>query len=285
MAQFVKNHKEPYEALTQAVSNRPLAGKSALITGAGRGVGQHITRGIAAAGASKIAILGRDQKRIDSARDNFAAEYPETAFVGFSANVTDEEAIAAVFDAFGTPDIVVNNAGQFPDDGPFLQQNLRTWWTSWETNVLGSAVVAQKFLQTKYVPSDAVVLNVSSMAAHMRFPLIGWSGYNGSKLAQVRIFENIRFEHPNVRFVNVHPGSIESDGFTRSGASAPPDGMTDGKLVGQFFAWLATHEADFLAGRFVWAEWDIEELKGRQKDIEGGDLLMTTIDGFTRGFF
>ena len=82
------------------------------------------------------------------------------------------------------------------------------------------------------------MLNVSSMAAHMRFPLISWSGYNDSKLAAARIFENIRFEYSDVRFVNVHPDNIESDGFTRSGASAPPGGMTDGKLAAEFFAWL-----------------------------------------------
>lgn len=285
MTHFVKNHKQPYEALSQAVSHRPLSGKSVLITGGGRGVGVHITKGFASAGAAKIGILGRDKMRIESARDGFAIEFPETTFVAFSADVTDEAAIAGVFDTFGAPDIIVNNAGQFPDDGPFSKQDLRAWWAGWETNVLGSAVVTQKFLQAKHVPKGAIVLNVSSMAAHMRFPLIGWSGYNGSKLAQARIFEYIRFEHPDVRFINVHPGSIESDGFTRSGASEPSDGMTSGELAGQFFAWLATDQADFLSGRFVWAEWDIEELKARRKDIEDGDLLLTTIDGFKNGFF
>ena len=51
------------------------------------------------------------------------------------------------------------------------------------------------------------MLNSSSMAAHMRFPLIGWSGYDSSKLASTRMFENLRFEHPDVRFVNIHPGT------------------------------------------------------------------------------
>ncbi|KAH7324918.1 hypothetical protein B0I35DRAFT_458558 [Stachybotrys elegans] len=285
MAHFVKTHKQPYHALTEAVSDRPLAGKSALITGAGRGVGVHITKGIASAGAAQIAILGRDKARIEAARDQFAAQYPGTKFVAFAADVTDENAIAAVFDAFGAPDIVINNAGQFVDDGPFIQQDLKSWWAGWGTNVLGSAVVTQKFLQTKVVPKGAVILNVSSMAAHMRFPRTGWTGYNGSKLAQVRIFENIRIEHPDVRFVNVHPGNLESDGFARSGAPAPPNGMTNGELTGNFFAWLATDDANFLNGRFVWAEWDIEELKGRKKDIEDGDLLLTTIDGFSKGFY
>jgi NAD(P)-dependent dehydrogenase (short-subunit alcohol dehydrogenase family) len=130
-----------------------------------------------------------------------------------------------------------------------------------------------------------VVLNVSSNAVHMRFPLIGWSGYNSSKLAQARIFENLRFEHPDVRFLGIHPGNIESDGFDKSGASAPPDGMTDGKLAGQFLAWAATEEATFLNGRFVWAEWDVEELKAKKDEMLERDMLLTTIDGFNKGFF
>ena len=46
-----------------------------------------------------------------------------------------------------------------------------------------------------------------------------------------------------------------------------------------------TDEAEFLSGRFVWAEWDIEELKAKKADILEKDLLLTTIDGFTGGFF
>jgi len=283
MSQFVKYQNQPYEALTQFLSSRPLSGKSVLITGAGRGVGEHITKEIAAAGATTIAILGRDVKRIQSARDVCTKEYPETAFTAFAVDITDEAAVASVFKAFGTPDILINNAGVFPDEGPFVEQNLRTWFSGFETNVYGTAVVTQKYLQAK-PPKDAVVLNVSSMAAHMRFPLKAWSGYNSSKAGQLRMFEYIRFEHPEVRFLNIHPGSIESDGYTKSGADSPPSGMTSGKLAGQFFAWAATEEAAFLSGRFLWAEWDIEELKGRERDILDGDLLLLTIDGFSKGF-
>ena len=285
MASFVTNHKKPYAALSPALPGRSLAGRSAFVTGAGRGVGAHITRGLAAAGVKRIGILGRDKARIEKAKDDFAEEFPAVAFDAYTADITDGAAIAAIFQVFGTPDILVNNAGHFPDDGPFVEQDLKSWWSGFEINVLGTATVSQKFLQALGPGNKATVLNVSSMAAHMRFPLIGWSGYNGSKLAQARIFENIRFEHPDVRFINAHPGNIESDGFTRSGASAPPGGMTDGKLAGEFFAWLSTDEADFLSGRFVWAEWDIEELKAKKAEILEKDLLLTTIDGFTQGFY
>ncbi len=285
MSAFIENHRTPYAALDNFVSAKPLVGKSVLVTGAGKGVGKHITRELAAAGASQIAILGRDSSRINSARDRFAAAYPSTTFTAFSADITDEAAIAAIFSRIGTPDILVNNAGHFPDDGPFVTQDLKHWWSGFEINILGTAIVTQQYLRAlaSKTTTPGVVLNVSSMAAHMRFPLTAWAGYNSSKLGGARIFESLRFEHPDVKFLNIHPGQIESDGFTRSGAPAPEE-MTDGSMAGKFFAWAATQESDGLSGRFLWAEWDIEELKAKKQEILDKDLLLFTVDGFTRGF-
>lgn len=285
MTTFVTNHKQPYDALQKVISSLPLKGKSALVTGAGRGVGEHIARSLAEAGAARIGLLGREKSRIDGAQEKFTKAFPATQFSAFAADITDEVAITSVFQSFGAPDILVNNAGVFPDEGSFVRSNLTNWFSGFHVNVFGTANVTQKFLQAKSPQKSAIVLNVTSRAAHMRFPLVGWSGYSGSKMGQARIFENIRFEHPEVHFVNVHPGMIDSDGFVRSGAPIPPGGMTSGDLVGKFFAWLATPDADFLSGRFLWAEWDIEELKAKEKSILDNDLLLTTIDGLYKGVF
>lgn len=95
------------------------------------------------------------------------------------------------------------------------------------------------------------------MVAHMRIPPQGWSGYNSSQLAGARISETLGFEHPEIRFLSIHPGQIASDGYTRSGALDEP--KASGNMAGQFFAYAATDESEFLSVRFVWAEWDIEE--------------------------
>ena len=60
--------------------------------------------------------------------------------------------------------------------------------------------------------------------------------------------------------------------------------MTDGAVAGAFFVWAATEEAAFLEGRFVWAEWDIDELKAKKDEILEHDLLLTTIDGLVKGW-
>ena len=286
MASFLKVHKEPYPALSKAVEGSPLAGKSFLVTGAGRGIGEHIARQIATAGAGRVGIIGRDKTRIFAAKERFEKNHPHTKFEAFAADINDEAAVSTVFETFGVPDVLINNAGHFADEGPFVDQDLSKWWSGFEINILGTAVVTQQFLRAraKAPAKAALVLNVSSMATHFRFPLIGWSGYTGSKLGQARIFEHIRFEHPDVNFVNVHPGNIPTDGYARTGADTPPDGWTDGTLAGQFYAWLASTDAEFLSGRFVWAEWDIDELKAKKAEIVEKDLLRTTIDGLVAGF-
>ncbi|KAJ4857413.1 short chain dehydrogenase domain-containing protein [Trichoderma breve] len=284
MASFATAHVSPYDALTKAVAANPLTGKSFLITGAGRGVGEHITREIAAAGAQRIGLVGRSLERINEAKNRFEEAFPNTVFETFAADITDEEKIGLIIKTFGVPDVLINNAGHFPDEGPFIKENLKSWWTGFEINILGTATVTQQFLRAKPKGKSAIVLNVSTLATHMRFPMQRWSGYTGSKLGQARIFEHIRFEHPEVRFINCHPGSIKSDGFAKSGALEPPTGMTDGKVAGQFFAWLASDEAEFLSGRFVWAEWDVDEFKAKKDQILKEDLLLTTIDGFVQGW-
>lgn len=285
MASFVRTHVQCYAALDDLISSRPLTGKSAFITGASRGVGLHIVKAFADAGASPIGMLGRDKTRLAKTKELLEAQFPQTQFKTYAVDITNGKAVEELFRDFGAPDILVNNAGHFGDEGPFIKQDLRKWWEGFEINILGTATVTQQYLLAKAGhKSSAVVLNVSSFAAHMRFPMIGWSGYNSSKMGQARIFENIRFEHPDVRFISIHPGSIASDGFDKSGAPVPPEGMTDGKLAGQFYVWAATDEAAFLSGRFVWGTWDIDELKAKKDEIVEKDLLLTTIDGFTRGW-
>lgn len=50
-------------------------------------------------------------------------------------------------------------------------------------------------------------------------------------------------------------------------------------LPGQFALWLASKESDFLAGKFVYASWDVEELKARAKEIESSELLRIGLIG------
>lgn len=144
MASFVLNHHNPYEALSDFIAKKSLSwcsGKTNFITGAGRDVGDHIARTIAEAGAKRVGILCRDKAYIERLQEKLSDEYPHTDFVAYAATVTDEEAIAAVFDDFGFAGILINDTGVFGGTGTFVKQDLKQWFTGFEVKVLGTAIV------------------------------------------------------------------------------------------------------------------------------------------------
>ena len=51
------------------------------------------------------------------------------------------------------------------------------------------------------------------------------------------------------------------------------------QLPGGFCVWLASPEAEFLKGKYVWANWDVEELKERKEEIQNSRLLTWMLDG------
>ena len=52
-------------------------------------------------------------------------------------------------------------------------------------------------------------------------------------------------------------------------------------LPAHFLVWVVSEEASFLKGKFVWANWDVEELKALKGGIEGGSLLTVGLEGQT----
>lgn len=50
-------------------------------------------------------------------------------------------------------------------------------------------------------------------------------------------------------------------------------------LAGDFVVWLASEEAKFLKGKFIWVNWDVEELKANAKEIESTSLLTIQLEG------
>jgi hypothetical protein len=50
-------------------------------------------------------------------------------------------------------------------------------------------------------------------------------------------------------------------------------------LPAHFLVWLASHEAEFVKGKFVWANWDVDELKARADDIKDSLILKVLLNG------
>jgi len=105
-----------------------------------------------------------------------------------------------------------------------------SWWTGFTTQVKGALIIAHAFLAhrtqsspinstgTSKSPFTSTFLNISSSAAHSR-PVPGFSSYAASKFAVVRVTDYLAAENPDIKVVDIHPGTIESDMSVKTGGT------------------------------------------------------------------
>lgn len=295
-------HNASYPAISPTKSSNSVTGKTVFITGGGAGIGLATARAFAAAGASTVAISGRTASTLRAAKLDIETTHAGVTVLTFVADVTDQDAVTAAFSTVGKVDILVHNAGYMPDLAPIAQASLKDWWAGFDINVKGAFIVVQAFL--KVAAADAIVVDVTTGVAHFpAFP--GFSGYGTSKLAGHKFFDSVQAENPSLHVVHVHPGVVQTDMGQKSIDAGAKFDMDDSKfglsfcavtwvlwankissffvveLPASFTVWACSAEARFLKGKTVWANWDVEGLKARKADIEGGNMLTTSLEGMS----
>jgi len=192
----------------------------ALVTGSSRGIGLAIARAIARSGGS-VMITGRDASGVDEAVQSLQGAGGQVA--GTVMDVTDPAAVAgavrAAERAFGTLDVVVNNAGigHYGDIATFSDEH---WRAVLDTNVTGPFNVMRAAIPALRRAGGGWIINIASLAgAH---PFAGGGAYCASKAALIALSESAMQELrvDAFRVSDVLPGSVA----TRfSGRSAGDD--------------------------------------------------------------
>lgn len=166
----------------------PLAGRTAVVTGAARGIGRAVAHRLAARGA-RVALLGLEPEELESA----AATAPGPARA-WCVDVTDEAALRCAADEvaqrLGPASVVVANAG-IASGGPFMESSMATWRRIIEVNLVGSALTARAFLP-HLLATGGYHLQVSSLAAMGAAPLM--SAYCASKSGVEAFTHSLRAE-------------------------------------------------------------------------------------------
>jgi NAD(P)-dependent dehydrogenase (short-subunit alcohol dehydrogenase family) len=130
--------------------------------------------------------------------------------------------------------------------------------------------MTQGFLNLVGTAKQATIINITSALGFNVVP--GKASYSLSKLALTHLSGYIAVENPNVRAVSLHPGTILTDITTEWLVRFSKDTP---ELAGGTAVWLTTKEAAFLNGRYVSANWSVEELVRREREIaEGGKLVV-----------
>lgn len=203
-----------------------LSGRTAVITGASRGIGAATARSLAQAGA-RVLLLARTEQDISA----LAAELGGGA-AGVPVDLTDpgslEAAVKRVSSLAGVPDILVNNAGIFRAE-PAAELPVDVFAELIEINLVVPFRVLRAFLPAMLERGSGHIVNLGSVADRYAFP--GNIAYSPSKFGIRGMHEVLRAElrGSGVRATLVSPGAVDTDLWEAVEASAPPGRFTPRK--------------------------------------------------------
>jgi 3-oxoacyl-[acyl-carrier protein] reductase len=197
-----------------------LTGKTALVTGATRGIGFAIARALAVAGAT-VAICGRDREGVDQAVRRLTNE-SKGKVVGKVADVRASTDVAKLFDWLDGEteglDILVNNAGLGVMKST-AELTVEDWQKTIETNLSGAFYCSREALRRLKNRGRGYIIHIGSLAGKNAFA--GGAAYNASKFGLHGLSEAMMLDHrhDNVRVTHIMPGSVDT-GFGGGAAGA-----------------------------------------------------------------
>jgi len=197
-----------------------LTGRTAVVTGATRGIGFAIARALADAGAT-VAICGRSQGHVDDAVRRLT-NGSKRKVVGKAADVRVSTDVAALFDWLDSEviglDILVNNAGVGVMKST-AELTVQDWQQTIETNLSGAFYCSREALSRLKKRSGGYIINVGSLAGKNAFA--GGAAYNASKFGLNGFTEAMMLDHryDNVRVTHIMPGSVDTE-FSSGSAKA-----------------------------------------------------------------
>jgi NAD(P)-dependent dehydrogenase (short-subunit alcohol dehydrogenase family) len=258
---------------------RPLAGRPAIVTGAGRGIGLAIATELAALGAS-VALLGRSEEklreaasRLTDAFDGLHTRAHGQHAIAVTCDVTDEASVtAACAEArkrLGDIYILVNNAGVAPAVG-ILEMTEAQWSEAFGVNVTGAWRCVRQVVPGMTAKGEGRIIQVASTAGLKGYA--GVSAYVASKHALVGLTRALALElGPLGITVNaVCPGYTETDmaheaienlvrlrGLTPEAARAklarnnPTGRLVEPQEVASVVGWLCLPESGSITGQAI----------------------------------
>jgi NAD(P)-dependent dehydrogenase (short-subunit alcohol dehydrogenase family) len=185
-----------------------LQGRTAVVTGASRGIGLAIAQALLDEGANVVLT-----SRSDEAAQTAAASLADDRAIGIGAHAADEDAAVACIDtaieAFGSVDILVNNAGTNPAFGPLVSQDRARFMKTVEVNVWAPLLWTQIAWNAWMGEHGGTVVNTASVGGLSVSPDLGV--YNVSKAGLIHLTKQLALElGPKVRVNAVAPGVVRT---------------------------------------------------------------------------
>ncbi|KAM0522523.1 hypothetical protein ACHAPE_002114 [Trichoderma viride] len=281
-------HNNPSPVIDPTQQHLSAAGRIVLVTGGGTAIGKATVEAFAQAKADHIFLVGRRLNILTEVEQKLSGTYPQTKFHAIQTDIAKEDEVKSLFQKInnvGFLDILVASAGYLPEPGKIAVTETSDWWKGYEINVLGTYLLAKYFINQSQAPrGKPVFIGVNTGANHLGPAAGPMSGYLTSKIATASVVEFFQAEYPDIRAFNVSPGMVQTDMSAKSNVKgyAFDDSPS---LMANFAVWLAGPDSDFLNGRFVWANWDVEELiAAKDKIAANPEQLRVIVGGWQEGY-
>lgn len=182
-----------------------ITNKTALVTGANRGIGEAFVRHLIKAGAKTVYAAVRDINNLQALTNEFPDKIKPILL-----DVTNAEHIAALAAKIEELDILVNNAGIAHGCFSTADEAIDIARKEMETNYFGPLQITHALLPKLKASPQAAIINISSIAGLGAMAVIG--PYSASKAAMHSYIESIRAElsGDNIDVVGVYPGPIDT---------------------------------------------------------------------------
>ncbi|EKG13593.1 Short-chain dehydrogenase/reductase SDR [Macrophomina phaseolina MS6] len=290
-------HRTQYAAIDPTNPLNSAVGKTVVVSGGTTGIGYAIARAFAQAEAANVVLIARRQEALDEGSASLRAELAQAGLNAdvwtYLLDIRDAARAEVVFEEIRKrlsadgqardADILVTSAARGDQGQSTLEFDPQTLRDGYETNVLGNLNLVRAFLRPE-IPAiplaplvgpvkdtagvqapnrQKIILDVSSIASYLKFP--GHAAYGPTKLAFTQTMQYLQAEVNQlpgspVRIHSFHPGVILSPGSRNLGFTEDFGAWDDESLPGGFAVWLASPAAEFLKGRFVCANWDVDRL-------------------------
>jgi len=250
-----------------------LAGKRAMVTGAGSGLGAAIAHRFAANGAALV-LAGRRRSALEEVAGEIRKADAKAKIVVCPADLAREDDIARLVDdaarALGGIDILVNSAGLNGPFGTIDEVDWPAWRAAFEVNFFGAVNCCRLALPHLRRAKRGKIILISGGGATAPLPKI--TAYGAAKAALVRYAESLALELGDAVDVNcVAPGAMKTqitDQYLEKGKGVLPadflariekllaDGGTPPARAADLVVYLASAESNGLSGKLISAVWD-----------------------------
>ena len=227
-------HTTTYPSISPTRPELSAKGKTVVVTGGGTGIGAATALSFAAAGASRIALLGRREQPLLDTKASIENQFPTVEVFAASTDITKKSEVDATFAKFvgaGKIDVLISNAAITGPREALNVVDAEAFVDAIQISLKGATFVAQAFL--RHAAAEAAVIDVNSLAAHLNF-VPEFASYSVAKMAVFRFWDIFAFSNPKMRIFHIQPGVVDTEMNRKAdldSAGPKDDGEYRGNMV------------------------------------------------------